>query len=52
MSYLRLIQDYSNDEGIGAMLGGGGGWGQYSSYYAIPQRGLPSPRAYIPSQSD
>jgi hypothetical protein len=31
MSYLRLIQDYSNDEGVGALLGGGGGWGQYSS---------------------
>ena len=38
-SYLRLIQDFQADRGVGATLNGGGGWGQFSSNYDIQSAG-------------
>jgi len=43
MSYLRLIQDYSNDEGIGAMLAAAAVGGSIPVTTRFRQRGLPSP---------
>jgi hypothetical protein len=39
-SYLRLMQDFQSDSGVGATLNGGGGWGQYSSDYNIYSSGF------------
>ena len=38
-SYLRLIQDFQADRGVGATLNGGGGWGQFGSNYDIQSAG-------------
>ncbi len=38
-SYMRLIQDFQADRGVGATLNGGGGWGQFSSNYDIQSAG-------------
>lgn len=38
-SYLRLIQDFQADRGVGATLNGGGGWGQFASNYDIQSAG-------------
>jgi hypothetical protein len=39
-SYVRLMQDFQGDRGVGATLGGGGGWGQFPNYYDIPSAGF------------
>ena len=39
-SFLRLIQDFQSDSGVGATLNGGGGWGQFSSNYDIHSSGV------------
>lgn len=38
-SFLRLIQDFQADRGVGATLNGGGGWGQFASNYDIQSAG-------------
>ena len=38
-SYIRLIQDFQADRGVGATLNGGGGWGQFASNYDIQSAG-------------
>ena len=38
-SFLRLIQDFQADRGVGATLNGGGGWGQFGSNYDIQSAG-------------
>ena len=39
-SFVRLIQDYEADRGVGALLGGGGGWGQFKSSWNLQSAGL------------
>ena len=39
-SFLRLIQDFQADRGVGATLNGGGGWGQFASNYDIQSAGV------------
>src|SRR5262249_47458025 len=39
-SYIRLMQDFQGDRGFTAQLNGGGGWGQYQSYYDIASAGI------------
>ncbi len=38
-SYVRLIQDFQADRGVGATLNGGGAWGQFASNYDIQSAG-------------
>lgn len=38
-SFVRLIQNYQADRGVGSTLNGGGAWGQFSSDYAIQSAG-------------
>jgi hypothetical protein len=39
-SYLRLMQNFQADRGVGATLNGGGNWGQFSSNYDIQSAGV------------
>ncbi len=39
-SYLRMINDFQADRGVGATLNGGGGWGQFASNYDILSAGV------------
>ena len=34
-AFVRFIQDYESDRGVGALLGGGGGWGQFRSSWSL-----------------
>ena len=40
ISFVRLIQDYEADRGVGALLGGGGGWGQFASSWSLQSAGF------------
>lgn len=39
-SYVRMINDFQADRGVGATLNGGGGWGQFASNYDILSAGV------------
>src|SRR5439155_387418 len=39
-AFVRFIQDYESDRGVGALLGGGGGWGQFRSSWSLQSAGF------------
>ena len=39
-AFVRLIQDYESDRGVGALLGGGGAWGQFDSSWYLQSAGF------------